>query len=87
MWTGIQVAPVFSPHDHGATPRLPAQGMDLELHTHRHRLPIGDSAGIKNEIIDNRVVLERMSAGPPASLLSQWGISFFPISIAASVWN
>lgn len=43
---------------------LPEQGMDLELHTHRHFLPIGDAASIESEILDNRMVLRHVADGP-----------------------
>lgn len=44
--------------------RLPAQNMDLQLHTHRHRLPIADPAGVESEIADNRAALERIVNEP-----------------------
>jgi peptidoglycan/xylan/chitin deacetylase (PgdA/CDA1 family) len=44
--------------------RLPSQGMDLQLHTHRHRLPAADPERAQTEIIDNRAVLERIAGGP-----------------------
>ncbi len=44
--------------------QLPAQGMDLQLHTHRHCLPMDDPKGVETEIIDNRAVLERIVSGP-----------------------
>ncbi|KIO49427.1 polysaccharide deacetylase family protein [Nitrosospira sp. NpAV] len=44
--------------------QLPSQGMGLQLHTHRHRLPIGDPEGVEREIVDNRAVLERIARGP-----------------------
>ncbi|ARO86528.1 hypothetical protein EBAPG3_001300 [Nitrosospira lacus] len=44
--------------------QLPAQGMNVQLHTHRHRLPIGDRDGVESEITDNRVVLERIADRP-----------------------
>ena len=44
--------------------QLPSWGMDLQLHTHRHCLPIGDPEGVKSEITDNRTVLKRIVSGP-----------------------
>jgi len=44
--------------------RLPSGGMNLQLHTHRHRLPIDDPEGVKSEIIKNRAVLKRIVSGP-----------------------
>ncbi len=44
--------------------QLPSLGMDLQLHTHRHCLPIGDPEGVKSEITDNRTVLKRIVSGP-----------------------
>lgn len=43
---------------------LPKQGMDLQLHTHHHRLPAADPKSVETEIIDNRAVLERVAEGP-----------------------
>jgi peptidoglycan/xylan/chitin deacetylase (PgdA/CDA1 family) len=37
-----------------------ADGMDIQLHTHRHRFPV-DEASAKREIIDNRAVLEPLA--------------------------
>ena len=42
---------------------LPKQGMDLQLHTHRHRLPVGDPVAMQSELVENRAVLERITAG------------------------
>lgn len=42
---------------------LAADGLDLELHTHRHNLP-EEAAGIAREIADNRTALERAAPGP-----------------------
>ena len=35
-----------------------AAGVDIQLHTHRHRFPSGDCAGLEDEIIKNRGILE-----------------------------
>jgi peptidoglycan/xylan/chitin deacetylase (PgdA/CDA1 family) len=42
---------------------LPGQGMDLQLHTHRHRLPASDPERVKTEINENRAALERIAGG------------------------
>lgn len=39
-------------------PQLQRQGIDVQLHTHRHRLAAGDADEILREIRDNRAVLE-----------------------------
>lgn len=45
--------------------RLPEQGMDLQLHTHRHCLPTTDGpAGVESEITENRAVLKQIVSGP-----------------------
>ena len=44
--------------------QLSSASMDLQLHTHRHRLPIGDPEGVENEISNNREVLKRIVSGP-----------------------
>jgi peptidoglycan/xylan/chitin deacetylase (PgdA/CDA1 family) len=44
--------------------QLPSTGMDLQLHTHRHRLPIDDQEDVENEISNNREVLKRIVSGP-----------------------
>jgi peptidoglycan/xylan/chitin deacetylase (PgdA/CDA1 family) len=38
--------------------------MDLQLHTHCHRLPVNDPEGLESEIVKNRSVLERIVHGP-----------------------
>ena len=43
--------------------QLPSDGMDLQLHTHCHRLPVNDPEGLKSEIIKNRSILERIVHG------------------------
>ncbi len=44
--------------------QVPSKGMDLQLHTHRHHLPIDDPECVENEIINNREVLKRIVSGP-----------------------
>lgn len=44
--------------------QLPSYGMDLQLHTHRHQLPVNDPEGLKDEINNNRSILERIVPGP-----------------------
>jgi peptidoglycan/xylan/chitin deacetylase (PgdA/CDA1 family) len=43
---------------------LPAQGVDLQLHTHRHRFPGRDPEALADEIEANRASLNRFAAGP-----------------------
>jgi peptidoglycan/xylan/chitin deacetylase (PgdA/CDA1 family) len=45
--------------------QLPAQGMDLQLHTHHHNLPFDRPETVESEIVDNRAVLERVVNGRP----------------------
>jgi peptidoglycan/xylan/chitin deacetylase (PgdA/CDA1 family) len=39
-------------------------GIDLQLHTHRHRFPVGRPDLIEAEIHDNRAVLSDLGSGP-----------------------
>jgi peptidoglycan/xylan/chitin deacetylase (PgdA/CDA1 family) len=48
----------------GEAATLPAQGVDLQLHTHRHRFPGRDPAALADEIEANRASLNRFAAGP-----------------------
>ncbi len=43
---------------------LPSQGVDLQLHTHRHRFPGRDPDALADEIESNRAALGRVAAGP-----------------------
>lgn len=43
---------------------LPGQGMELQLHTHSHRLPLDDRAAVTAEIVRNRDILQRLTADP-----------------------
>ncbi len=43
---------------------IAACGIDLQLHTHRHRFPAGRSDLIKAEIQDNRAALSELASGP-----------------------
>jgi peptidoglycan/xylan/chitin deacetylase (PgdA/CDA1 family) len=43
---------------------LAAQGIDVQLHTHRHRLPVDDEFGVRREIEDNRCTLAPWVPGP-----------------------
>lgn len=47
---------------------LPAQGIDLQLHTHRHRFPGRDPNALTDEIEANRAALERAGAKSPRHL-------------------
>ena len=40
-------------------PYLQEMGVDLQLHTHRHRLPVDDEETCRREIRDNRAFLEQ----------------------------
>lgn len=55
-------------------------GIDLQLHTHRHRTP-DDEALFRREIQDNRAIVEKFSAAPPVHFCYPSGIylnSFLP---------
>lgn len=59
---------------------LPASGVDVQLHTHRHRLP-GDETQTKREIEDNREFLRKLVPGPLVHLCypsGVWDRSQFP---------
>jgi len=43
---------------------LPAQGVDLQLHTHRHRFPTDDPGALGEEITANRLALSQYASGP-----------------------
>jgi peptidoglycan/xylan/chitin deacetylase (PgdA/CDA1 family) len=43
--------------------KLAAEGVDIQLHTHRHRFP-EDEAGVLKELADNRAVLEPLVGRP-----------------------
>lgn len=43
---------------------LPGRGVDLQLHTHRHRFPDATQAAAEAEISDNRAVLEQLTSRP-----------------------
>lgn len=61
--------------------QLPAQGMDLQLHTHHHNLPIGCPEAIENEIVYNRAVLDRVISRPRVHFCypsGEFHISQFP---------
>ncbi len=38
---------------------LDSAGMDVQLHTHRHRMPVGDPAAVVREIKDNKDLLDK----------------------------
>ncbi len=67
----------FSLLDEQELAALRDQGVDIQLHSHRHRLPAADFAQVKREIDDNRAVLEAIQGGPcdhfcyPSGLFSQ----------------
>ena len=43
---------------------IASRGLDLQLHTHRHRFPEGRPELIEAEIHDNRAVLSQLASGP-----------------------
>jgi len=43
---------------------LAGSGIDVQLHTHRHRVPRQDHELLKREIADNRAVLQRLVSNP-----------------------
>jgi peptidoglycan/xylan/chitin deacetylase (PgdA/CDA1 family) len=43
---------------------LPGQGIDLQLHTHRHRFPSHMPQAVADEIHANRAALARIAPGP-----------------------
>lgn len=67
----------FSLLDHHELGVLRDQGVDIQLHTHRHRFPAADFVQVEREIRDNRAVLEAIQGGPcdhfcyPSGLFSQ----------------
>lgn len=48
----------------GEAASLPSQGVELQLHTHRHRFPSGAPDVLADEIHANRAALGEMAAGP-----------------------
>lgn len=50
-----------------------ADGLDIQLHTHRHRMP-GDIEGLQKEIIDNRQALKAILGREPAHLCYPSGV-------------
>lgn len=49
-------------------------GVDVQLHTHRHRLPIDDEAAVREEIERNRNVLARATGRSPSHLCYPSGV-------------
>jgi peptidoglycan/xylan/chitin deacetylase (PgdA/CDA1 family) len=56
-------APLFRLMTMEQLAQLPSSGMDLQLHTHCHRLPVNDPEGLESEIVKNRSILERIVHG------------------------
>jgi len=48
----------------GEATELPAMGIELQLHTHRHRFPSSRHDALVDEIEANRAALGRMASGP-----------------------
>lgn len=63
-WKPSNDSPLFRLMTIEQLARLPEQGMDLQLHTHRHCLPITGPEGVEKEITENRVALERIVRRP-----------------------
>ncbi|GIK85345.1 MAG: hypothetical protein BroJett026_08260 [Betaproteobacteria bacterium] len=68
-WAGVDVAALrdrrlFAFANADELRALAAQGVDVQLHTHRHRFPPGDRAAAMTEIEDNRRALEGIAPGP-----------------------
>ena len=40
------------------------RGHDIQLHSHRHRVPLDDPAGLAQEISENRALLEAITQKP-----------------------
>ncbi len=55
---GMSSAGLFRLVDHGQISELAANGVDIQLHTHRHRLPAGHREDMEREIRENAAVLE-----------------------------
>lgn len=59
---------------------IAGNGIDLQLHTHRHRTP-DDEALFRREIQDNRTVVQKFTAAPPTHFCYPSGVyrkSFLP---------
>lgn len=66
---------------------LARQGFDIQLHTHRHRLP-DDGAEARRELQDNRAVLGPLSKGPLHHLCYPsgiWSKALWPLLAAEGV--
>jgi peptidoglycan/xylan/chitin deacetylase (PgdA/CDA1 family) len=48
----------------GEAATLPSQGVELQLHTHRHRFPSRDPEALADEIHANRAALGKVAVGP-----------------------
>lgn len=63
-WQAIEQASLFRLVDQRQLAELPALGMDLQLHTHNHRLPQDDASGASFEIEQNRAQLHHVARTP-----------------------
>lgn len=66
---------------------LANQGFDIQLHTHRHRLP-RDSAQAQRELRENRAALERLAGRPLNHLCypsGEWSRELWPVLAAEGV--
>jgi peptidoglycan/xylan/chitin deacetylase (PgdA/CDA1 family) len=55
---------------------LAEQGMDLQLHTHRHTFPRHDEAALTREIVENRDALAQATSKPVTHLCYPSGVYF-----------
>ncbi len=63
-WAELEKTKMFYLMDAAEIRALDAAGIDVQLHTHRHRLPIDDRSIVEREIQDNRRDLEQLVTAP-----------------------
>lgn len=63
-WREAEAARLFTYMSAAEMATLPARGVELQLHTHRHVVPAHGSDAISREIADNRAALARIADGP-----------------------
>ncbi len=63
-WHDLEARKMFYMADEGQIRAFAAAGMDVELHTHRHRRRYDDEATFKRDIADNRQALSALAPGP-----------------------
>lgn len=67
-WDKIDQSKMFYVMDPNEVRAASAAGMDVQLHTHHHRLPFDDRNATEREIEDNRRALSPLVKGPLAHL-------------------